>query len=151
MTDKIMLKIINPIGKEAWTELYEISKAVEIYINNTELINILYELEKPYATSEGNPSLAGRYGHLTPKEFFDNLTKAKTPDEYHKEYGTEILCCDGCGDSGCWSICVFIKYDDDYVYWYKFRHNHRDWKYDISYKFDKTEYEKTLEALKNHI
>lgn len=146
-----MFKIINPKGKEAWAEFFDVSKAVEIYINDTKLVDILHEIEIPYATNEGKPSLAGSYGHLTPKELFDNLTNSKAPDEYNEEFGNEILCCGGCGDSGCWSVYVFISYDDYYVYWYKFRHNHRDWKYNISYKFDRKEYEKSLEDLKSDI
>ena len=31
--------------------------------------------------------------------------------------------------------------------WKNFRHNHRDWKYDISYKFNKLDYEYMLEHL----
>lgn len=146
MTDKISFKVINPKGKEAWADDYDISEVVEIYINDTELVDILYEIERQYASEEGHPNLAGAYGHNTPKELVDNLLEASA--DCHED-GVELLCCSGCGFSGCWSILVYIKYDADYVHWYKFEHNHRNWKYNISYKFDRIEYEKALKELRD--
>ncbi len=148
MTDNIRFNIINPQGIEAWAGDCKISQVVEIYINDKEFIDILRELEGPYAAEEGHPSLAGAYGHLTPKELIANLAGAGNKNEAYEDEGAELLCCSGCGFSGCWSIVVHIKQDSEYVYWYKFEHNHRNWEYNISYKFDRKEYEKALEEMK---
>lgn len=139
MSDKLNLKIIDPRGKEKWAADCRIDEVVEIYLNGVELIEILRVIEVPYASKEGHPNLTGAYGHITPEELCKNLT------EYETE--VELLCCSGCGDSGCWSILIDIEKDADYVYWKAFKHNHREWKYDISYQFDREAYEKELRRL----
>lgn len=140
MTDSLEFKIINPIGKEEWADDYKIDKVVEIYINGKELIEILKLIETPYSLKEGNMELAGAYGHITHGELYKSLT---IDDE-----DVELLCCSDCGDSGCWSILIDIEDGDNYIFWKNFKHNHRDWKYDICYKFDKIEYVNSLKQLK---
>ena len=129
MLDRLSFRIINPIGKEEWVQNSNISQVVEIYLNGVEIVSILKEIETPYANEENHANLAGAYGHVSPDELYANLTKY--------EEDIEILCCSGCGESGCWWIIVDIEKDEKFVYWKRFRNNHRDWKYDISYKFDK--------------
>ena len=139
MLDKLTFKVINPNGKEDWAADYKINIVVEIYINDVELIEILKVIETPYAIDENHADLAGAYGHLLPDELYTNLAT--------DEEDIELLCCSGCGESGCWSILVDVEKDDKFIYWKMFKHNHRDWKYDISYKFDRMEYEKSLVKL----
>lgn len=138
MADKIDFKFIDPRGKEEWADDLEIDKVVEIYLNDIELIEILKEVEKTYALKEGKLKLAGAYGHLTPKELYTNLMANNN---------VELLCCSECGNSSCWSIIIKIKKDQDYIYWQKFKHNHREWQYNISYKFDKILYEQAIKKL----
>ena len=137
--DILKFKIIDPKGKEDWADDYDISEAVEIYINGREIIELLKEIETPFAMDEGHIDIAGAYGHLTPKELYSELTDAEE---------SSLLCCDGCGFIGCWSVLVSVKMDDIYVYWNEFKHNHRDWKYNISYKFSRLEYENALKQLR---
>lgn len=139
MIDKLAFKIVDPKGEEWAKEFPREIKVVEIYINEVELVEILKPIEMPYAFIEEYPSLAGSYGHITPEKLYRNLTASSEE--------IELLCCGDCGESGCWSILVNVEYDDSYVYWRKFKHNHRNWEYDISYKFDKTEYQNALKQL----
>lgn len=140
MADSILFKKFNPKGIEAWADEFEAIDAVEIYINNVEIVDILCPIEIPYVIAEDSElELAGAYGHLTAQELYSNLC-----DDYED---VELLCCSGCGLSGCWSVLIDIFKDDKYVYWKNFRHNHRDWKYDISYKFDKSDYEEMIKQL----
>lgn len=40
------------------------------------LLDIIREIEVPYAHEEGHPKLAGSYGHLSPKEMYFDLGTA---------------------------------------------------------------------------
>ena len=152
--DKIEFRLINPVEKgEEWAEDYMFGskepRAVEIYINNREIIDILKEIELPFAEEEGHPSLAGGYGHNVPKFLYESLNDAFVEGTYNQQCGVEILCCGDCGFPGCWSAVAYVRQDDDFVYWENFRQNHRkNWKYNLSYKFDRAEYEKEMEKLK---
>ena len=137
--DILEFKIINPKGKEDWANDYDISEVVEIYINGREIIELLKEIETPFAMGEGHIDIAGAYGHLTPKELYSELTDSEE---------SALLCCDGCGFISCWSVLVSVKKDDSYVYWKEFKHNHRHWKYNISYQFSRLEYENALKQLR---
>lgn len=50
--DTLNFKIINPKGKEDWADDCDISQAVEIYINGKEIVEILKEIETPFAKNE---------------------------------------------------------------------------------------------------
>ena len=41
-----------------------------------------------------------------------------------------------------------VREDEDYVYWTEFEHNHRDWKYNLEYRFDKKQYYYAMALLK---
>ncbi len=148
MNDIIEFKIVNPQNKEEWIEEYSnIDAVAEIYINGTEIIDILKPIEQPYCDEEGHPDIAGSYGHNTPKYLYESLMNAMNKESYESKDGVELLCCGGCGYSGCWSTLVFIRDDEKFVYWEKIEHNHRDWKYNLSYKFEKLAYYRALETL----
>ena len=51
-------------------------KVVEIYVDGERLLDIIREIEVPYAHEEGHPKLAGSYGHLSPKEMYFDLGTA---------------------------------------------------------------------------
>ena len=44
----------------------DVATEVMIYINEHNLIEILREIEQPFATGEGHPTLAGGYAGLPP-------------------------------------------------------------------------------------
>lgn len=147
MPDEIEFRIINPRELEPWALNSNISKVTEIYLNGSEIIEILKKIELQYAVDEGHPTIAGAYGHLRPSILLRNLKESLVPDSYSQKYGAELLCCLDCGDSGCWSVSVSVQQDEDYVYWKNFRHNHRDWDYGLSFMFERAAYESQLEKL----
>lgn len=152
MTDKLEFKLIKPSSKgEIWAEDEGRNlRAVEIYINNRELVDILREIEKPFAEEEGHPNLAGGYGHNIPQILYKDFTEALIPETYSQLYGVELLCCKDCGVPGCWSPKAKIRQDEEFVYWEDFCQNHRkNWVYNLSYKFAKAEYEAEMEKLKS--
>ena len=44
-------------------------------------------------------------------------------------------------------VLAFMRVDDEYVYLEKIEHKHRDWKYNLSCRFEKEAYDKALETL----
>ena len=126
---------------------YDIPNVAEIYINGVEITDIIRPIEQPYAEQEGHPELAGDYGHNPSGELHKMLENALIEGTYEAEEGVELLCCRGCGECGCWSIEVYMKEDDKFVYWYKIKHNHREWKYDLTFKFEKEAYHQALKVL----
>lgn len=152
--DKLEFKLIDAKkSNEAWAEDCEKSIfVVEIYINGKEIVSMLKEIEQPYCDTEGASEIAGGYGHNLPEDLYKNLSEAIIEDTYSNKYGVTLLCCRDCGFSGCWSVILSVRQTKDYVYWENFRHNHREnWKYNLSYKFDRTEYDKAMEQLKSFI
>ena len=137
-SDHLEFKIINPYGIEDWVEDSSVKEVVEIYINGKEIIEILKEIEIPFANNEGHISIAGAYGHLTPNELYSELMDSEE---------SALVCCGDCGLIGCWAVVINVEMDEDYVYWKEFRHNHRDWEYNISFKFHRTEYENVLKKI----
>ena len=58
MADNILFKKINPKGTEAWADEFETIDAVEIYINDAEIVDILRPMEVPYVIAENNENEA---------------------------------------------------------------------------------------------
>ena len=52
--DVLEFKIINPKGKEKWADDCDISEVVEIYINGSEIVEFIKELEIPLIIGIGN-------------------------------------------------------------------------------------------------
>lgn len=109
---------------------------VEYYINGTCLLDIIRELEAPFAAQESPPMKPGDYGHNTRGTMAEQFRTARTPGDYYYEYGVELYCCSGCGDPGCWSVCCCFRDEGDFVLMTGFHHNHREnWKYPIQFRF----------------
>lgn len=147
--DKIEFKLIDAkAANEIWAEGYEEDFFVaQIYLNGKEIVPILKEIEQPFCNKEGTPEISGCYGHNLPEELYDSLSKA-----INTNHEAALLCCDDCGFSGCWSVLVSVRQTEKYVYWENFRQNHRaNWRYNLSYKFDRDEYNKAMEQLKSYI
>lgn len=149
MIDQLEFKIVKASEiREEWMDDFDYKGNItEIYINGQEIIPLLKTIEEPFAIEEGYPELAGGYGHRFTQELYGELIEALCEGTYTNREGVELLCCNDCGISGCWSIVVFIRQDKNYVYWYKFMHNHREWKYNLSYQFEKNAYMQALEQL----
>ncbi len=125
------------------------NNVVEIIIDGKKLIDIISEIEIPYAAEEGHPDLAGAYGHIPPSDLYADLIDATT-DEFLVNYGVYLFCCDDCGEPGCWSVRLKVKEEESFIYWYGFEHEHRKgWNYNLNYRFKKSAYEQALQKLKN--
>lgn len=120
---------------------------VEIYIDGIEIAEIFRKIEIPYCEAEGHPDMAGDYGHMPAKELYEDLMEATVIGSFSHELGVYPLCCGSCGEPGCWSVTFRVREDDKYVWWYGFEHEHRDWEYNLEFKFLKSEYATTVNKL----
>ena len=66
------------------------STVVSIFINDKNLIDIVREIELPYATKEGCPQIAGDYSGLYAFNLWDEMIKIRKPNA---EFPPEVLDC----------------------------------------------------------
>lgn len=127
--------------------------AVNIFINDKSLIEMLKEYELPFATKEGHPDIAGGYAGMTPDDFLYWYLSADWPgDGIHS-----ILTCSGCGEVGCWPMMVSVTDKGDSIIWEKFHQPHRgpeskasfwDFSNFPTFEFRKDNYESEINKLK---
>lgn len=123
--------------------------AVAAFVNGRNLVDILREVELPFATREGKPDLAGSYVGLPPEEIFlPSLRLLGEPATYYDYFDGKIavLGC-VCGEVGCWPFLVRITIRDDVVLWSDFEQPHRAWRYDEMrpFVFDLAQYLSALD------
>jgi hypothetical protein len=128
---------------------------VHIIINGRDLIEILREIELPFATREGHPRIAGAYSGLSPDRVFlpsRHFFGEPEPIYSDGEGRTHVLECE-CGEPGCWPFAVRITLAAEEVMWSDFQQPHRrsnskagHWRYDAapSFTFDRKLYEQAL-------
>ena len=119
------------------------SPAVEIYINNENLREKVYDVELPFAEAEGSPGVAG-HAPITPGELYYSLH-----DKYLEDDCVPIFGC-GCGVIECWPLEVAIDVGEKVVTWYGFNMYHREkWDYSKlgSFVFDKKQYFREVDRL----
>ena len=141
-------EMFDPVkAGEMWAVDYGSNhKVVEIIIDGKKLIDIINEIEKPYLKAEG---IDAGYGHNSPKWLYSDLTAA-LDDKRYFDYDYDdiyLFVCDECGEPGCWTVHCRLKEEDGFVYWYDFHHSHRDWEYDLTFRFEKSAYEKAMRKL----
>lgn len=134
-------------------------KVTEIYIDGKKLLDIIHQIELPYAIEEGRiaraeghaeededySDLAGDYGHISPKSLYEELSIAAFGAGEDCDERAYLFCCGNCGELFCWTVSMKVREDEKYVYWYDFKHEHRNsWEYNLTYKFDKKGYEEAL-------
>lgn len=116
---------------------------VSMLINQKHLLEIIKEYELPFASREGYENLAGGYSYLD-KCDFKNLFLNANLDE-----SVVLLGCP-CGTYKCWYLEAKLKFEEDIVTLCEFKNRQRrDWIYDISFKFDKKQFENELANIKN--
>lgn len=123
---------------------------VDVLVNGRNLIDMLREVELPFASEEGHPDIAGAYIGLQPKDvFLPARAFLDDPDDWYGEGGkAEILSCD-CGEPGCWPFLMRITLGSDRVIWSDFEEPHRSkWNYEDlgPFIFDREEYEAALQG-----
>jgi len=93
--------------------------AVNIFVNDRNLVDILREVELPFRAQEGRPHLAGKYVGLPPEDIFlpspRLLGEPVTYYDYDSSQGKIAVFGCGCGDVGCWPFRVKIKLREDVV------------------------------------
>jgi hypothetical protein len=120
---------------------------VEVFVNGRNLVDVLREVEVPFAVREGKLHLAGSYVDLPSEEvFLPSPRLLGEPTTYYDHDSPKgkiaVLGCE-CGDVGCWPFRVGITLRDDVVIWDDFEQPHRRaWRYDElrSFVFDRTRY-----------
>jgi hypothetical protein len=142
-------KAIDPVQVgEEWA-MYRDNppRTVEIYIDGCELLDIIRPIELPYKKKEGFDISTEDYGHMPVSELYRYLITAMDGTSYSYKYGVYLLVCRDCGEPGCWSVTCKVSEDEKYVYWLDFEHEHRDWEYNIQYKFEKKQYNEALKKI----
>jgi hypothetical protein len=133
-----------------------IGHTLEIFVNDTSLVDLIGELERPAAASKGHPDLAGSYSgmhlgqisELAPDHFMGG-------ESSHLECGPEnktvLLADKGCGEPGCWPLMARVEVADDTVTWTDFEQPHREnWNYGgFSLAFDRRQYEDALKSVES--
>ncbi|HYF63417.1 MAG TPA: hypothetical protein VD886_11425 [Herpetosiphonaceae bacterium] len=126
---------------------------IAILINGRNLIELVAEVEAPFAAAEGlEPGgYAGLTAHMLGSPSDHLLGRAINGDK------VALLCCDDCGMISCWGIEARITMLDDRVIWEAFEQNHRRgtngetefWDYGRfgPFVFDKQEYLAALAAI----
>src|SRR5262249_2980377 len=124
---------------------------VRLAVNGEDLIDLVRNVERPFAEADGQPSLAGSYrglpsgAALPPSE---HLLGNPHPDLTSGEKAYVLGCT--CGIAGCWPLLVRIQIHRDTVSWSDFEHGFRSprWRYEGlgPFTFDRAQYESALEA-----
>jgi hypothetical protein len=139
------------------------SLGIQYLINGRDLLEMVRDIEAPFAAREGHPDIAGGYGALPLREFED------APRYFLGDAGegawpgppwTNLYVCGSCGVAECWPLYVQIQSTNDSVRWHSFRQPHRDkasaagrsgrhWQYDQlgPFTFDRTMYEREVDRL----
>lgn len=131
-------------------------KVVDILINGRNLIEIIREVELPFAVAEGHQEIAGGYMGLWFNEYPNLLEELLSKPEISGSDKSTVLICGGCGDNGCWPLRVKITVQKEKVIWSDFEQPHRGptskashWKYDElkPFIFDRKQCEKALKKI----
>ena len=127
-------------------------EAVDVFVNDRNLVDILREIELPFAARDGKPDFAGRYVGLPPDEVYLPSSRLLGDPSTYYDYDyldgkIAVLGC-VCGDVGCWPFRVGIELREDVVIWDGFEQPHRrKWRYDEMdpFVFDRTQYFSALD------
>jgi hypothetical protein len=127
----------------------------QIIINGKDFIEIIREIELPFAVCEGSPHIAGAYSYLAAQTvLMPSRHFLGNPEPIYSdgEGRTYVLECE-CGEPGCWPLAVRIVLRESEVVWCDFRQEHRrtdskggHWSYDAlaPFTFDRSSYEQAL-------
>ena len=128
---------------------------VRILINGRELIDLVRDVELPFATREGHPKIAGAYSYFGPsftflpsRHFLGQAVHSWTDGEGR----CYVLSCH-CGIPPCWPLSTRIEVRQQEIIWSDFRQVHRgpqsaagEWRYDGMgpFVFNRESYERAL-------
>ena len=146
--DTMDFQLFDPIeaGEEWAIDIGSRHKVVRIILNGMDFLDIVRPIEQPYKKEEGLDLDGEDYGHISAADLYGDLKLATDPIYGDRVY---LCCCGSCGEPGCWGITMQVKEEDDAIIWYDFEHEHRDWEYNLLFRFDKSEYNTALKRLSN--
>ena len=130
---------------------------VRIFINGRELVDIVRQVEQPFADREGHPNLAGDYAYFGPMFVFRPARHflGEPANDWTDGDGRIYLLSCTCGIPDCWPLSARVEVSQDKVTWKDFRQPHRasgsaagEWCYDKlgPFVFDRQSYEQALES-----
>jgi hypothetical protein len=133
---------------------------VRIFIDGRDLVDLVRDVELPFATAAGDPGRAGDYAGLElravapPSRHF----WGKPLFEIYESDGlTQLLECAGCREPGCRPLYCRVDVDDNRVRWSEFRASmtasRSEWDYSPlgPFEFDRTRYDAVVQALPNPV
>lgn len=137
--------------KKSSLEDYQV---IDIFINGNNLIELLKEIELPFASIEGHPEMAGHYEGIPPllslpphKHFWG---VASVEDYQYPERQVALFENKSSGIPGEWTFTARIDVTGESVKWSDFRQQHRP-KWDYSpfgtWTFDLVAYRNALRAV----
>jgi hypothetical protein len=119
--------------------------ALDIRVDDRDLLEYVRETEKPFAAAEGHPDLAGKY---------EALPALMALEDFAAKGAEKVSLYDCvCGWFGCWPLRVRISVSDKIITWSEFEQPHRGpksraswWRYDKlgPFEFDRGQYEAAL-------
>ena len=120
---------------------------VRVFIDGTDLVDLVRPVELPFATAEGAADIAGRYAGLMPRDWLE------LPEQNDGDDRAALLACAGCGEPGCWPLRARIEMSPERVTWSDFQQPHRpEWSYASfgPFAFDRGQYDDEVARVQAH-
>lgn len=124
-------------------QLEKTKAGVRVFVNGSDLVQLLREYERPLAKCEGHESIAGGYAPVGIEDFLQ-LSYATDSDD------VTLFGCSSCDEDGCWPMVMQVERDEKYVEWKNFAQPHRDeWDYSGfgPFTFDRQQYDRQIAEL----
>ena len=139
----------------AFTDTMDADIGVRIIINGRELIEIVRDIELPFATREGHADLAGAYSYFGPAITFlpSRHFLGEPVHSFADADGRIYLLSCACGVPACWPLLAHVELREGTVVWRDFRQPYRgphvkagEWRYDGfgPFVFERQSYEQAL-------
>jgi hypothetical protein len=117
-----------------------------IRIDGRDFVDMIREVEQPFADADGTPSIAGSYRGLPPRSVLPPSEHFWGEPDGRR---TRLYLCGDCHEAGCWDFQAVIRVEPDRVVWGPFFQPHRP-RWDHSalglLVFDRDQYAQALMA-----
>jgi hypothetical protein len=114
------------------------AEVVRVFIDGSDLVDLVRPIELPFAAAEGHPEIAGGYDGLLPRDWLE------LPEQDGGDGRAALLACAGCGEPGCWPLRARVEVRSGSVTWSDFQQPHRPaWSYASlgPFVFDRAQYD----------
>ncbi len=123
---------------------------VRLAVNGADLVDLVRDVELPFASADDEVDLAGSYTGLHPDALLPpsrHLLGSPAAGLFDGEKAYVLGCT--CGEAGCWPLLARIQIHDRTVSWSDFENGFRsEWKYEGlgPFNFDRAQYEAALRS-----